>query len=160
MIIKKGFVVMQIKKILCLLTVLSVAFCSCFLFTGCKKESDENKKYDVSIKVKNNFDSEWIFEPGVDELYYTFEYTGKEMRFWIDSWNLPKHPRWSNEWFTPDSSGANVFHKSMLYTAPGEKRQVWRGPVKERGEYIILCEADSTSDLWYFRAVYLYVTIK
>ena len=44
MIIKKGFVVMQIKKILCLLTVLSVAFCSCFLFTGCKKESDENKK--------------------------------------------------------------------------------------------------------------------
>ena len=160
MIIKKGFVVMQIKKILCLLTVLSVAFCSCFLFTGCKKESDENKKYDVSIKVKNNFDSEWIFEPGVDELYYTFEYTGKEMRFWVDSYNLPKHPRWSNEWFTPDSSGANVFHKSMLYTAPGEKRQVWRGPVKERGEYIILCEADSTSDLWYFRAVYLYVTIK
>ena len=160
MIIKKGFVVMQIKKILCLLTVLSVAFCSCFLFTGCKKESDENKKYDVSIKVKNNFDSEWIFEPGVDELYYTFDYTGEEMRFWIDSYNLPKHPRWSNEWFTPDSSGANVFHKSMLYTAPGEKRQVWRGPVKERGEYIILCEADSTSDLWYFRAVYLYVTIK
>ena len=160
MIIKKGFVVMQIKKILCLLTVLSVAFCSCFLFTGCKKESDENKKYDVSIKVKNNFDSEWIFEPGVDELYYTFDYTGEEMRFWIDSWNLPKHPRWSNEWFTPDSSGANVFHKSILYTAPGEKRQVWRGPVKERGEYIILCEADSTSDLWYFRAVYLYVTIK
>ena len=160
MIIKKGFVVMQIKKILCLLTVLSVAFCSCFLFTGCKKESDENKKYDVSIKVKNNFDSEWIFEPGVDELYYTFDYTGEEMRFWIDSWNLPKHPRWSNEWFTPDSSGANVFHKSMLYTAPGEKRQVWRGPVKERGEYIILCEADSTSDLWYFRAVYLYVTVK
>ncbi len=160
MIIKKGFVVMQIKKILCLLTVLSVAFCSCFLFTGCKKESDENKKYDVSIKVKNNFDSEWIFEPGVDELYYTFDYTGEEMRFWVDSYNLPKHPRWSNEWFTPDSSGANVFHKSMLYTAPGEKRQVWRGPVKERGEYIILCEADSTSDLWYFRAVYLYVTIQ
>ena len=160
MIIKKGFVVMQIKKILCLLTVLSVAFCSCFLFTGCKKESAENKKYDVSIKVKNNFDSEWIFEPGVDELYYTFDYTGEEMRFWVDSYNLPKHPRWSNEWFTPDSSGANVFHKSMLYTAPGEKRQVWRGPVKERGEYIILCEADSTSDLWYFRAVYLYVTIQ
>lgn len=160
MIIKKGVEFMKRKKILCLLTVLSVAFCSCFLFTGCKKESDENKKYDVSIKVKNNFGSEWVFEPGVDELYYTFDYTGEEMRFWIDSWNLPKHPRWSNEWFTPDSSGANVFHKSMLYTAPGEKRQVWRGPVKERGEYIILCEADSTSDLWYFRAVYLYVTIK
>ena len=160
MIIKKGVEFMKRKKILCLLTVLSVAFCSCFLFTGCKKESDENKKYDVSIKVKNNFDSEWIFEPGVNELTYTFDYTGKEMRFWVDSYNLPKHPRWSNEWFTPDSSGANVFHKSMLYTAPGEKRQVWRGPVKERGEYIILCEADSTSDLWYFRAVYLYVTIK
>ena len=81
---------MKRKKILCLLTVLSVAFCSCFLFTGCKKESDENKKYDVSIKVKNNFDSEWIFEPGVNELTYTFDYTGKEMRFWIDSYNPPE----------------------------------------------------------------------
>ena len=159
MIIKKGFVVMQIKKILCLLTVLSVAFCSCFLFTGCKKESDENKKYDVSIKVKNNFDSEWIFEPGVDELYYTFEYTGKEMRFWVDSYNLPKHPRWSNDWFTPDSSGANVFNKNMLYRAPGGDYEVFNGVVKNRGEYMIRFGADSTSDIWNARAVRLYVNV-
>ena len=159
MIVKKGFVVMQIKKILCLLTVLSVVFCSCFLFTGCKKESDENKKYDVSIKIKNNFDSEWIFEPGVDELHYTFEYTGKEMRFWVDSYNLPKHPRWSNEWFTPDSSGANVFHKSTLYRAPGGHNEEYRGAVVNRGEYIIRIEADSTSNIWNERVVRLYINV-
>ena len=134
MIIKKGFVVMQIKKILCLLTVLSVAFCSCFLFTGCKKESDENKKYDVSIKVKNNFDSEWIFEPGVDELYYTFEYTSKEMRFWVDSYNLPKHPRWSNEWFTPDSTALRV---------------VIMKNIVEVDSNIKGCQLDNIAILWY-----------
>ena len=158
MIIKKGFEVMKIKKILCLLTVLSVAFCSCFLFTGCKKESDENKKYDVSIKVKNNFDSEWIFEPGVDKLYYTFEYTGKEMRFWIDSWNLPKHPRWSNEWFKPNTSGANVFHADygkigQMYYEEDPKF------ICERGEYYYRVYADSTSDLWNSRRVFLFITV-
>ena len=146
------------KKILCLLTVLSVAFCSCFLFTGFKKESDENKKYDVSIKVKNNFDSEWIFEPGVDELYYTFEYTGKEMRFWIDSWNLPKHPRWSNEWFKPNTSGANVFQADygkigQMYYEEDPKF------ICERGEYYYRIYADSTSDLWNSRTVFLYITV-
>ena len=149
---------MKRKKILCLLTVLSVAFCSCFLFTGCKKESDENKKYDVSIKVKNNFDSEWIFEPGVDKLYYTFEYTGKEMRFWIDSWNLPKHPRWSNEWFKPNTSGANVFHADygkigQMYYEEDPKF------ICERGEYYYRVYADSTSDLWNSRRVFLYITV-
>ena len=158
MIIKKGFEVMYRKKILCLLTVLSVAFCSCFLFTGCKKESDENKKYDVSIKVKNNFDSEWIFEPGVDKLYYTFEYTGKEMRFWIDSWNLPKHPRWSNEWFKPNTSGANVFHADygkigQMYYEEDPKF------ICERGEYYYRVYADSTSDLWNSRRVFLFITV-
>ena len=158
MIIKKGFEVMYRKKILCLLTVLSVAFCSCFLFTGCKKESDENKKYDVSIKVKNNFDSEWIFEPGVDKLYYTFEYTGKEMRFWIDSWNLPKHPRWSNEWFKPNTSGANVFPADygkigQMYYEEDPKF------ICERGEYYYRVYADSTSDLWNSRRVFLFITV-
>ena len=145
-----------IKQIGCIVTATIFMICMCFSFVGCGKE----KKYDVSIKVVNNNGGTWIFTPDIDVLRYEFEYTGEEMRFWIDSWNLPDHPRWKNEWFAPNTSGANVFHKSMLYTAPGEKRQVWRGPVKERGEYIILCEADSTSDLWYFRAVYLYVTIK
>lgn len=149
---------MKRKKILCLLTVLSVAFCSCFLFTGCKKESDENKKYDVSIKVKNNFDSEWIFEPGVDELYYTFEYTGKEMRFWVDSYNLPKHPRWSNEWFEPNTSGANVFQASY-----GKVGQMYyeEDPkfICEKGEYYYCVYAESTSTLWNSRTVWLYITV-
>ena len=149
---------MKRKKILCLLTVLSVAFCSCFLFTGCKKESDENKKYDVSIKVKNNFDSEWIFEPGVNELTYKFDYTGKEMRFWVDSYNLPKHPRWSNEWFEPNTSGANVFHADygkigQMYYEEDPKF------IRERGEYYYRVHADTTSDLWNSRTIRLYITV-
>ena len=158
MIIKKGVEFIYRKRILCLLTVLSVAFCSCFLFTGCTKESDENKKYDVSIKVKNNFGNEWIFEPGVDELYYTFDYTGEEMRFWIDSWNLPKHPSWSNEWFEPNTSGANVFHADygkigQMYYEEDPKF------ICERGEYYYRVYADSTSDLWNSRRVFLYITV-
>ncbi len=158
MIIKKGVEFMKRKKILCLLTVLSVAFCSCFLFTGCKKESDENKKYDVSIKVKNNFGSEWVFEPGVDRLTDTFDYTGEEMKFWVDSYNLPKHPRWSNDWFTPNSSGANVFHKSILF-GDGEKWYKEVKSVSDRGVYSICIEADSTSTIWNCRFVYLVITI-
>ena len=81
------------------------------------------------------------------------------MRFWIDSYNLPKHPRWSKEWFEPNTSGANVFHKSMLYCPPGGKNEESKGTVKERGEYIIRFEADSTSNIWNFRVVRLYVTV-
>ena len=86
-------------------------FCMCFSLVGC---DDKEKKYDVSIKIANNYGSTWVFTPDIDELRYEFEYTGEEMRFWIDSWNLPEHPRWKNEWIAPNTSGANVFHKSML----------------------------------------------
>ena len=81
------------------------------------------------------------------------------MRFWVDSYNLPKHPRWSNDWFTPDSSGANVFNKKMLYRAPGGDYEVFNGAVKNRGEYMIRFGADSTSDIWNARAVRLYVNV-
>ena len=90
---------------------------------------------------------------------YEFEYTGEEMRFWIDSYNLPKHPRWSEKWFAPNTSGANVFHKSMLYCPPGRKNEESRGAVKERGEYIITIEADSTSNIWNARFVDLYINV-
>ena len=34
------------------------------------------------------------FELGEDKNTYEFEYTGEEMYFWVDSYNLPDHPRW------------------------------------------------------------------
>ena len=51
--------------------------------------------------------------PDIDVLRYEFEYTGEEMRFWIDSWNLPKHPRWSEKWFEPNTSGQTFFMRIM-----------------------------------------------
>ena len=145
-----------IKQIGCVAGTEILMFCICFSFVGC---DDKEKKYDVSIKIANNYGSTWIFTPDIDVLRYEFEYTGEEMRFWIDSWNLPKHPRWSKEWFAPNTSGANVFHKSMLYCPPGGKNEESKGAVKERGEYIITIEADSTSNIWNARFVDLYINV-
>ena len=79
-----------IKQICCVAATAILMFCMCFSFVGC---DDKEKKYDVSIKIVNNYGSTWIFTPDIDELRYEFEYTGEEMRFWVDSYNLPKHPR-------------------------------------------------------------------
>ena len=145
-----------IKQICCVAATAILMFCMCFSFVGC---DDKEKKYDVSIKIANNYGSTWIFTPDIDELRYEFKYTGEEMRFWIDSWNLPDHPRWKYEWFAPNTSGANVFHKSMLYCPPGGKNEESKGAVKERGEYIITIEADSTSNIWNVRFVDLYINV-
>lgn len=144
------------KKVIVLIVscILALSFC----LIGCGKD-EKDKKYDVTIKIKNNFNSEWIFTPDVSELTYEFKYTGNEMYFHVDSYNLPQHPRWGDKWFEPDTGGANVFHKTMTYRAPGGKKIVYKGPIKEKGEYCICVEADSSSDLWDFRAVYLRVTV-
>lgn len=143
------------KRIGCFIWAIILMFCLCFGFVGCGKD----KKYDVSIKIVSNWGGRWIFTPDIDEMSIEIPYSGEEYKFWVDSWNLSDHPRWKNEWFKPATSGTNGFHKSMLYTAPGEMRHVWKGPIKERGEYIILWEADSSSDLWEYRTARLYVTI-
>ena len=80
------------------------------------------------------------------------------MRFWIDSWNLPKHPRWSEEWFAPNTSGANVFQASY-----GKVNQMHYEEkpkfICERGEYYYRVYADTTSDLWNSRTIWLYITV-
>ena len=145
-----------IKQIGCIAGTAILMFCICFSFVGC---DDKEKKYDVSIKIANNYGSTWIFTPDIDVFKYEFEYTGEEMRFWVDSYNLPKHPRWSKEWFAPPHSGGNGIYKSTLYCPPGGKNKESKGAVKERGEYIIRFEADSTSNIWNFRVARLYITV-
>ena len=144
-----------IRRICNLVGSLILMFCMCFSLVGC---GDKEKKYDVSIKIRNSEGSTWIFTPDVDELKYEFEYTGEEMRFWIDSWNLPDHPRWSNEWFEPNTSGANVFQAS--YGKIGQMHYEEKPKfICERGEYYYRIYADSTSDLWNSRTVFLYITV-
>lgn len=144
------------KKIGCCVGTFILMFCACFCFVGCG--NDKDKKYDVTIKVVNNFGSEWIFTPDIDELTYEFNYTGEEMKFWIDSWNLPDHPRWKNEWFAPNTSGANVIRASYgkVNQMHYEEKPKY---ICERGEYYYRIYADSTSDLWNSRTVFLFITV-
>ena len=124
-------------------------------FTGC---SDAEQKYDVSIKVVNNYGQEWIFTPDIDELYYEFEYTGEEMTFGVESYNLPDHPEWGDTWIRASGEGANVFEGNYLFTDVNGNQSNTR-IVKERGQYVISYSASPTSDLWNYRSVSLYVTV-
>ena len=147
---------MKLKKAIFTILALLCVSVSCF---GCEN-SGKNKKYDVRIRLKRNLGGSITFDVGEDEKKYTFEYTGEEMYFWVDSYNLPDHPRWHYEWFEAPRSGPNTFHMSMLYRVPGGDYSVSEDPLKERGEYIILIEAQATSDIWKPRVVRLYITIE
>ncbi len=143
------------KKVIVLIIscILALSFC----LIGCGKD-EKDKKYDVTIKIKNNFNSEWIFTPDVSELTYEFKYTGNEMYFHVDSYNLPQHPRWGDKWFEPSFGGANVFQS--FYGKVGQKYNEEKPKfIREKGEYYFRVYADSTSDLWNSRTVFLYITV-
>ncbi len=144
------------KYLLCGLSCVFV-FCIGLCFAGCANKKE--KKYDVTIKVKNNFGSEWIFTPDIDELTYEFEYTGEEMYFGVDSYNLPDHPDWGDKWFGLTGEGPNVFSSVRQYCPSGGVYASFDGPVKEIGLYHMCFMADSTSNLWNFRSVHFYVTV-
>lgn len=124
-------------------------------FTGC---SDAEQKYDVSIKVVNNYGQEWIFTPDIDELYYVFEYTGEEMTFGVESYNLPDHPEWGDEWLSVSGAIEGSFLSNLGYV---NQRYDEEDPesVCDKGEYFFHVEMNS-SDLWDYRSVILYITVK
>ena len=151
---------MKFKK--AIFTILALLCVSVFpvLCFGCDNNSDENRKYDIRIRLRSNLGDVVTFELGEDKKTYEFEYTGEEMDFWVDSYNLPDHPRWGDKWFAPPQSGGNGIYKSTLYREPGGLNHAFRGPIKERGDYIIRIEADSASNIWNARVVRLYITIE
>ncbi len=129
----------------------------CFCLTGCG-DNKKSEKYDVTIKITNNFGSEWLFTPDVSELTYEFEYTGEEMYFYVDSYNLSEHPRWSEKWFSPSNEGADIFDSSY---GKVNQRYDEEDPICicEKGEYYFYVRASDTSDLWNARTVRLYITV-
>lgn len=124
-------------------------------FAGCKQK---DPKYDVAIKVSNNFGMEWVFEPGVDELYYEFEYTGEEMTFGIDEYYVYGDPHGGDRWLDCAGVAINWFGgSSPLYTSPtGEQYNT--EIIKEKGEYSIAFHTNKSA--WKFRSIRLFVTVK
>lgn len=151
--ITKFFYIIAVFALLALL-------CSCAVFSACAGGEEEGEqKYDVAIRVNCSDGSIYEFPVGEDEKHITIPYDGMERTYWVDSYNLPDHPRYGNDWFSPSGEGANVFGKAMTYCPPGGLNQAYTGPVKETGEYCVTVYADSTSDLWYFRSIYLFIEV-
>ena len=136
------------------------AFCvaNCVLLSACSEQHEEQTKYDVAIRVACSDGEVYTFPVGEDEKHITIPYDGTERTYWVDSYNLPDHPRWSDKWFSPSGEGANVFDTSlgyvdqMYYEDPPEN-------VCEVGEYFYCVHADATSDIWNFRTIYLYIIV-
>ena len=123
-------------------------------FAGCRQE---DPKYDVAIKVVNNYGMEWVFEPGVDELYYEFEYTGEEMTFGIGEYYVYGHPNYGDMWLDNGGASLNWFHSIYWYrNLEGETSSP--RIIKDRGEYSIHYTTNNSS--WNYRSVRLYITVK
>lgn len=121
---------------------------------GCKQK---DPKYDVAIKVSNNYGMEWVFEPGVDELYYEFEYTGEEMTFGIDEYYVYGAPRGGDRWLDCAGVAINWFDGSYWYRSPEGETSSPR-IIKERGEYSIHYTTNNSS--WNYRSIRLNITVK
>ncbi len=123
-------------------------------FAGCRQE---DPKYDVAIKVVNNYGMEWVFEPGVDELYYEFEYTGEEMTFGIDDYYVYGDPHGGDRWLDYSAGALGRFSASWGYiNSEGKNENV--NSVLERGNYSYAIYTNYSS--WNYRSVRLYITVK
>ena len=143
-----------IRQICNLIGSLILVFCIIFCLVGC---SDKEKKYDVSVKVKNSEGSTWIFVPKVDTMKCEIYYTGTEITFWVDSYNLPNHPDYKDIWFEVDKS------PNLIYGSLGKinqkKYEAKPKSICEPGEYYYHVYTESPSDLWNCRTAYLYITV-
>ena len=142
------------KSVVAVIAALILTVVGLLSFVGCKQK---DPKYDVAIKVSNNFGMEWVFEPGVDELYYEFEYTGEEMTFGIDEYYVYGAPHGGDRWLDCAGVAEDYFWGSYLYTSPEGEHSNTR-IIKERGEYSIHYGTKNSS--WNHRSIYLYITVK
>lgn len=123
-------------------------------FAGCKQK---DPKYDVAIKVSNNFGMEWVFESGVDELYYEFEYTGEEMTFGIDEYYVYGAPHGGDSWLDCAALALGRFSVSWGYKNPEGKNENVNS-VLEKGDYSYAIYTNYFS--WNYRSIRLNITVK
>ena len=149
----------KFTRVFMLFAIFAFFVANCVLLSACSEQHEEQTKYDVAIRVACSDGSTYTFPVGEDEKHVTIPYDGIERTYWVDSYNLPDHPRWSDKWFSPSGEGANVFDTSlgyvdqMYYEDPPEN-------VCEVGEYFYCVHADATSDIWNFRTIYLYIIVE
>ena len=144
---------MKVKKTVSVVTAFLLTVIALLSFAGCKQE---DPKYDVAIKVANNYGMEWVFEPGVDELYYEFEYTGEDMTFGVDEYYIYDAPHGGDRWLDCAGAAINDFGGSYLYRSLEGEYSNTR-IIKERGEYSIAYGTKNSS--WNYRSVRLYITV-
>ena len=143
------------KAVICMLCVLVACFMA-LSFVGCDDpDDDEDKKYDVAIRIGCSDGTIYEFPVGEDEKHVTIPYDGEERTFWVESYNLPDHPRYGDEWFAPSGEGANVFELHIAKENIGEVRSIC-----DEGLYCINIYADITSTLWNTRTALLFITVE
>ena len=130
----------------------------CLFISACGGD----KKYEVSIKVVNTAGDEFIFTPDVDEISRTFEYTGEDVWYYVDSYQMPDHPKYGDIWLEPMQQGYDYISMYGLYTAADGSTTsltVENRFTKERGEYVFNVYIPDSSVSWYRRNIFLYITI-
>ena len=143
----------------------AVLLLSMALMTACgNNRTQGEEKYDVVVKVKNSIGDEWIFDLDADELTFEMEYTGEEVRFWADKYNLPDHPRWSESWPNFYVYGNDTIDMSCRYwDADGnqdrDSERSRNNKVLEKGKYEFTFHPDIYSQLFNWRIFTLFVIV-
>ena len=146
------------KKLLRVISFAVVMMCLCMGIVACGGET----KYEVSIKVVNTLGDEFIFTPDVDEISRTFKYTGEDVWYYVDSYQMPDHPKYGDIWLEPMQQGYDYISMYGLYTASDGSTTsltVENRFTKERGEYVFNVYIPDSSVSWYGRNIFLYITI-
>lgn len=146
------------KKIKMIFTILYVVLLLVSV-TSCEEKKEESiKKYDISIKIKNNFESMWVFTPDIIEQTYTIEYNGEKMYFFFDSYSAPGHSELSKYWIASDDKEKIVF-STALRKAKEMNYIDNREYVCEKGQYCYRVDAFSNSNIWKYRKACLYINV-
>ena len=147
--------IVKYSRVFVLVAILAFCVANCALLSACSEQHEEQTKYDVAIRVACSDGEVYTFPVGEDEKHITIPYDGTERTYWVDSYNLPDHPRYGNDWFSPSGEGANVFDTSIAMEGTGEVASVCN-----KGIYCVNVYADNTSDIWNFRHVWLFITVE
>ena len=145
------------KRAVSLLAVALLLSAVCLPLAGCGERSD------VIIRLKSTTRAwppyaepssrTWIFPVGTDEIHDEIEYTGQEIRIFVDACCL----QGKSTWLYPESPNYSFPNSCFFTDENGEKSEV--SVILERGVYEFICEAKAASNLWKARTIRLYITV-